>query len=99
VRTSIFRIAAVETNDVRASELTVGRIACDNGVVAQPRPPKRPVAEDREVDFLICRNCQTPCYVFEMEAGRIQDAQCLVCGNDSPSEFTIGDEAGTEDAG
>jgi len=66
--------------------------------VAQPRPPKRPLAEDRDVDFLICRNCQTPCYVFEMEAGRIQDAQCLVCGNDSANEFTIGDEAGTEDA-
>jgi len=66
--------------------------------VAQPRPPKRPLAEDREVDFLICRNCQTPCYVFEMDSGRIQDAQCLVCGNDSASQFTIGDEAGTEDA-
>ena len=75
-----------------------GSSACDNDVVAQPRPPKKPLAEDREVDFLICRNCHTPCYVFEMEAGRIQDAQCLVCGNDSASEFMIGDDAGTEDA-
>ncbi len=70
--------------------------ACDNEAVAEPRPPKRP-AEDREVDFLICRNCHTPCYVFEMEMGRIQDAQCLVCGNDAPGQFMIGDDAGTED--
>jgi hypothetical protein len=65
--------------------------------VAPPRPPKRPLAEDREVDFLICRNCHTPSYVFEMEIGRIQEAQCLVCGNDSPAEFMIGDDAGMED--
>ena len=65
--------------------------------MAEPRPPKRPLAEDREVDFLICRNCHTPCYVFEMETGRIQDAQCLVCGNDAPGQFMIGDDAGMED--
>jgi len=74
------------------------KFACDNASVAEPRPPKRPLPEDREVDFLICRNCHTPCYVFEMEMGRIQEAQCLVCGNDSPPEFMIGDDAGAEDA-
>lgn len=74
------------------------RVACDNGSVAEPRRPKKPLAEDREVDFLICRNCHTPCYVFEMETGRIQEAQCLVCGNDAPAEFMIGDDTGTEDA-
>jgi hypothetical protein len=59
---------------------------------------RRPVpSEDREVDFLICRQCNTPCYVFDMEAGRISEAQCLVCGNDTPSEFTLGDDAGSED--
>lgn len=63
---------------------------------SKPRRPPIP-AEDREVDFLICRNCGTPSYVFELEQGAISEAQCLVCGNDSVSQFGLGDEAGSED--
>lgn len=55
------------------------------------------VDEDREIDFLICRQCSTPCYIFETETGRVTEAQCLVCGNDDPSAFAIGDERGGED--
>jgi hypothetical protein len=67
--------------------------------MAEQPPPRRPrLTEDREVDYLICSQCSTPCYVFEMESGSIAEAQCLVCGNDSPSLFTIGEEAGSEDA-
>jgi hypothetical protein len=55
-------------------------------------PGTAPGAEDREVEFLICRNCATPCYVFEMDGGEIKEAQCLVCGNDQPSQFEVGDE-------
>ena len=64
-----------------------------------PTPPKKPVpAEDREVDYLICQNCTTPSYVFEMEAGRVTEAQCLVCGNDDPLQFNRREDAGSEPA-
>ena len=63
------------------------------------KPPSRgSSAEDREVDYLICTQCSTPCYVFEMDGSRIVDATCLVCGNDSISQFTLGEDAGSEDA-
>ncbi|HTO89195.1 MAG TPA: hypothetical protein VMR54_16860 [Thermoanaerobaculia bacterium] len=66
-------------------------------IEVEPTRPKKPTpAEDREVDYLICKNCTTPSYVFEMEAGRITEAQCLVCGNDEPSQFLRGEDAGSE---
>ena len=61
---------------------------------ADPRLPKP--SEDREVDYLICQTCMTPSYVFEMEGGRISEAQCLVCGNDEPAQFSPGEEAGSD---
>ena len=63
----------------------------------EDKPPAlRKVQEDREVDYLICHQCNTPCYVFEMDGGRIVDATCLVCGNDSASQFGLGEDAGSE---
>jgi hypothetical protein len=56
-------------------------------------PPRKPPPEDeREVDYLICRQCGSPCYVFEMDKGKIQEAQCMVCGNDDILQFNIGEE-------
>lgn len=53
---------------------------------------------DREVDYLMCSQCGTPCYVFEMEEGRVAEAMCLVCGNDVAGLFSLGeDESGRED--
>jgi hypothetical protein len=49
------------------------------------------------VDYLICRQCNTPCYIFEMDGDRISEAQCLVCGNDSVGLFLVGEEAGSEE--
>ncbi len=67
--------------------------------MAETPPPRRPrPTEDREIDYLICGQCSTPCYVFEMESGSISEATCLVCGNDNASTFTVGEEAGSEDA-
>jgi len=65
----------------------------------RPPPASRKAAprEDREIDYLICRNCSTPCYVFEVVEGRVTEAQCLVCGNDAVNEFTMGEDAGSED--
>ncbi|MGE5278133.1 MAG: hypothetical protein ACM3SU_14135 [Acidobacteriota bacterium] len=63
----------------------------------EPKRPLRPKpAEDREVDYLICQTCTTPSYIFEMDGGRITEAQCLVCGNDEPSQFSPGEDAGSE---
>lgn len=66
------------------------------------RPPpsqrKAPAPrEDREVDYLICRQCNTPCYVFDVVDGQVMEAQCLVCGNDAVGEFTLGEDAGSDD--
>jgi hypothetical protein len=73
-------------------------LPCDNVRVAEKLPPeKRAAAEDREVDYLICSQCGTPCYVFDMDGSRIVDATCLVCGNDAISQFTLGEDAGSED--
>jgi len=65
-------------------------------VVAESRPPARG-SDDREIDYLICRQCNTPCYIFEMDGSRISEAQCLVCGNDVVGLFMIGEEAGSND--
>ena len=52
----------------------------------------QPVAdEEREIDYLICRECNTPCYIFEMEGEQIQEALCQVCGNDLKARFAIGE--------
>ncbi|HET7451559.1 MAG TPA: hypothetical protein VFL12_02365 [Thermoanaerobaculia bacterium] len=48
-------------------------------------------SSEREIDYLICKECQTPCYVFETEAGTILEAQCMVCGNEDPLRFGIGE--------
>ena len=59
--------------------------------------PKADSKDDREVDYLMCSQCGTPCYVFEMEGARILEATCLVCGNDEVALFNIGEEAGADE--
>ena len=75
---------------------------CDNGgtmaLDGPKHPPKKQTpAEDREVDYLMCSQCGTPCYVFEMDGSRITEATCLVCGNDEVRLFNVGEEAGADD--
>lgn len=38
-------------------------------------------------EFIICLNCETPCYTFEWQEGRILEAFCQACGNDELDEF------------
>jgi hypothetical protein len=65
--------------------------------VVERQPPRRPrPTEEREIDYLICKQCNTPCYIFEMDKGSVKEAQCLVCGNDAAGLFEIGEEAGSE---
>jgi translation initiation factor 2 beta subunit (eIF-2beta)/eIF-5 len=62
------------------------------------RPPRpQPEIDDREIDYLICKQCNTPCYIFEIELGNVSEAQCLVCGNEEPKMFELGEEIGSED--
>jgi len=43
-------------------------------------------------DYLICLNCETPCYVFEWADDRLTEAYCQVCGNDDPEQFATEEE-------
>lgn len=45
---------------------------------------------DKEIPYLRCKECDTPCYVFEASEGRVREALCLACGNDSVTLFALG---------
>lgn len=38
-------------------------------------------------DYLVCLECESPCYVFEWQGDKVQEALCQVCGNDDPEGF------------
>ncbi len=38
-------------------------------------------------EYLICLECESPCYTFEWANGRITEAQCTVCGNSDTAAF------------
>ena len=40
-------------------------------------------------EYLICLDCETPCYVFEWHDGEIKEALCEACGNDDPDQFAL----------
>ena len=40
-------------------------------------------------EYLVCLECDTPCYVFEWEDGKITEVLCQVCGNDDPELFSL----------
>jgi hypothetical protein len=40
-------------------------------------------------DFVICLECETPCYVFEWHDGSITEALCTTCGNDDTDQFAL----------
>jgi len=43
-------------------------------------------------DYLICIECESPCYVFEWEDGEVREATCEVCGNEDPEQFLTSSE-------
>jgi hypothetical protein len=43
-------------------------------------------------DYLICLNCEAPCYVFEWEEDKLTEALCQTCGNDDPEQFATEEE-------
>ncbi len=46
-----------------------------------------------DVDYLVCQNCESPCYVFELDkANHVVSAYCQICGGDDPEDFRLPDE-------
>jgi hypothetical protein len=43
-------------------------------------------------DYVICLECETPCYVFEWEDGKLTEVLCQACANDDPEQFALPDE-------
>ncbi len=43
-------------------------------------------------DYLVCIECETPCYTFEWEEETVREAVCEACGNDDPERFATPDE-------
>ncbi|HSN85936.1 MAG TPA: hypothetical protein VL025_04215 [Thermoanaerobaculia bacterium] len=43
-------------------------------------------------EYVICLDCETPCYVFEWSDGELSEALCEACGNDEPDQFALPDE-------
>jgi len=43
-------------------------------------------------EFLICLNCESPCYVFEWKEGEISEIICETCGADDPEQFASEDD-------
>ncbi len=58
-----------------------------------PDKPRKPLLDiEQSVDYLVCRQCNSPCYTFEMEKGKLIEAQCLVCGNEDLILFNFGED-------
>jgi hypothetical protein len=60
--------------------------------VPDQTPPKPRPEDELDVDYLVCRQCHSPCYSFEMEEGSLKEAICTVCGNEDILLFNIGEE-------
>ena len=43
-------------------------------------------------EYLICINCESPCYTFEIQDGKVVEAMCMVCGEDEPDGFVSEEE-------
>lgn len=40
-------------------------------------------------EFLVCLECETPCYTFEWEDGKITEVMCVSCGADNAEQFAL----------
>jgi hypothetical protein len=43
-------------------------------------------------EYLICLECETPCYEFEWAEGKLAEVLCNMCGNDEPDQFISEEE-------
>lgn len=40
-------------------------------------------------DYIVCLDCETPCYTFEWTNDKITEVLCQACGNDQPDQFAL----------
>jgi hypothetical protein len=40
-------------------------------------------------EYLVCLECETPCYTFEWEGERVTEVLCQACGSDDPEQFAL----------
>ena len=54
-----------------------------------------PIRNPGDIEYIECKNCESPCYSFEIDQRRgvIVQALCLICGSDDPEEFFVPEEA------
>jgi len=50
-------------------------------------PVKREETPMAAPEFLICLNCESPCYLFEWEEDGATEAVCEVCGSEEVDQF------------
>jgi hypothetical protein len=43
-------------------------------------------------EYLVCLECETPCYDFEWDDGKVSEVICRVCGNEDPEQFSTPDD-------
>jgi hypothetical protein len=43
-------------------------------------------------EYIICLNCETPCYDFEYEDDHLVEILCPICGNEEIDQFITPDE-------
>jgi translation initiation factor 2 beta subunit (eIF-2beta)/eIF-5 len=43
-------------------------------------------------DYVVCLDCETPCYTFEWTKEKISEVLCQACGNDQPEQFALPEE-------
>jgi uncharacterized Zn finger protein (UPF0148 family) len=43
-------------------------------------------------EYLVCLECETPCYEFAWKDGEIQEILCLICGNEDPEQFMTSED-------
>ena len=43
-------------------------------------------------DYILCLECETPCYVFEYKDGKISEALCTICYNEDSDQFATEDD-------
>ncbi len=43
-------------------------------------------------EYVICMECETPCYIFEWSDGCLTEAVCEACANDDINQFATEEE-------
>ena len=43
-------------------------------------------------EYLICLNCESPCYTFDWSEGKLREATCMTCGTDEVDQFMRDEE-------